>query len=201
MRQQQNEYQNIKWGAVRLINDWELLLFEHALNCLVTPARQAPYWAYQTARHYAERYNPSEGTGLISSSVPLVQDIVDFWLEEFGLDPAALTAPPAKKARQAEATPAGAGEKKPARRKVQPTPRQGQFLAFIHLYRKLHRQGPAEQEMVSYFGVTPPAAHGMIVKLEQLGLITREPGVPRSVRVAIAEGEVPPLEGVEGLPW
>jgi hypothetical protein len=27
---------------------------------------------------------------------------------------------------------------------------QGQFLAFIHLYRKLHRQGPAELDLVEF---------------------------------------------------
>jgi hypothetical protein len=58
---------------------------------------------------------------------------------------------------------------------------QGQFLAFIHLYRKLHRRGPAELDMVQFFRVTPPSVHGMVVKLEQLGLVTRERGVPRSV--------------------
>jgi Mn-dependent DtxR family transcriptional regulator len=81
------------------------------------------------------------------------------------------------------------------------THRQGQFLAFIHLYRRLHRQGPAELDMVQYFRVTPPSAHGMVVKLEELGLVTREPGVPRSVRVAIPESEIPALEEVEGPPW
>jgi repressor LexA len=84
---------------------------------------------------------------------------------------------------------------------VQVTHRQGQFLAFIHLYRKLHRQGPAELDMVQYFRVTPPSVHGMVVKLEQLGLVTRERGVPRSVRVAIPEEEIPPLEDVAGPPW
>ena len=81
------------------------------------------------------------------------------------------------------------------------THRQGQFLAFIHLYRKLHRRGPAELDMVQYFRVTPPSVHGMVVKLEQLGLVTRERGVPRSVRVAIPEEEIPPLEDVAGPPW
>ena len=47
----------------------------------------------------------------------------------------------------------------------------------------------------------PPAVHGMVVKLEQLGLITREPGVARSVRLAIPEEEIPELEDVEGPPW
>jgi hypothetical protein len=32
------------------------------------------------------------------------------------------------------------------------TYRQGQFLAFIHLYCRLHRRGPAEIDMVKYFG-------------------------------------------------
>ncbi len=81
------------------------------------------------------------------------------------------------------------------------TRRQGQFLAFIHLYRKLHRRGPAEMDLVKFFRVTPPTAHLMVVKLEELGLVTREPGVARSVRVAIPVEEVPPLEDVAGPPW
>ena len=45
--------------------------------------------------------------------------------------------------------------------------------------------------MVKFFRVTPPSAHGMVVKLEELGLVTREPGVARSIRVAISEDEIP----------
>lgn len=81
------------------------------------------------------------------------------------------------------------------------TLRQGQFLAFIHLYRRLHRQGPAETDMVKFFRVTPPAAHGMVVKLEELSLVTRESGVARSIRVAIPEEEIPKLEETDGPPW
>lgn len=81
------------------------------------------------------------------------------------------------------------------------TQRQGQFLAFIHLYRLLHRQGPAELDMVKFFRVTPPSVHGMVVKLEELGLVTRESGMARSIRVAIPEEKIPKLEEVEGLPW
>ena len=55
--------------------------------------------------------------------------------------------------------------------------------------------------MVQYFRVTPPSVHGMIVKLEQLGLVTRERGVPRSVRVAIPESRIPALEEVQGPSW
>jgi hypothetical protein len=204
MRQQQNEFKNISWGAVRLIHDWELLLFEYAVSCLVSPAREAPALAYQTARHYAERYNPSEGTGLITASVPLVQDVADFWVREFGIDVAALTAP-ARATRTAAKTSSPAAKPKPAtaadQQKPRFTPRQGQFLAFIRLYRKMHRRGPAEQDLERFFRVTPPAVHGMLVKLEELGLITREPGVYRSARVTVPDAELPPLEDVEGPPW
>ena len=81
------------------------------------------------------------------------------------------------------------------------THRQGQFLAFIHLYRKLHRRGPGELDMVKFFRITPPSAHGMAVKLEGLGLVIREKGVARSIRAAIPEDEIPTLEDTEGPPW
>ena len=44
-------------------------------------------------------------------------------------------------------------------------------------------------------------SHGMIVKLEELGLVTREPGVARSVHVAVPEKVLPSLEDVAGPPW
>lgn len=81
------------------------------------------------------------------------------------------------------------------------THRQGQFLAFIHLYGKRHRRAPAETDMVSFFGLTPPSVHSMVVKLHQLQLIDRQPRVPRSLRLVIPAEEVPPLEDVEGPPW
>ena len=58
--------------------------------------------------------------------------------------------------------------------------KQGQYLAFIDTYRKIHRRGPSEADIASYFHVTPPSVNQMMVKLEQLGLITRQAGVPRS---------------------
>ena len=55
--------------------------------------------------------------------------------------------------------------------------------------------------MVMYFRVTPPSVHSMVVKLHELGLITRQPGQARSIRVAIPKEEIPELEDVEGPPW
>jgi hypothetical protein len=199
MRAEQNEHRNIPFGVVRLITDANLLLCEYALSCLLAHEREVGTWAYQTARHYAERYDSSQGTGLISASIPLVQDIVDFWMAEYDLTPESLT--PQPKAAKAGGPPTESGTKQQGRTKVTFTPRQGQFLAFIHLYRKLHRRGPAETDLVKFFRITPPSVHGMLVKLEELGLITREPGVPRSMRVVIAAELLPELEDTDGPPW
>jgi|GEM_PF-219430 len=65
------------------------------------------------------------------------------------------------------------------------TSRQGQFLAFIHHYTTLHRRPPAEAEMVEFFHVTPPSVHQMILTLERRGLITRTPGIARSINLRL----------------
>lgn len=62
---------------------------------------------------------------------------------------------------------------------------QGQYLAFIARYTKLHRRAPAEADIQKYFRVTPPAVHDMILTLERRGLIAKAPGVARSIRVLV----------------
>ncbi len=196
---EQNEYQRIQWGPVRIVHDMDLLTVEYSLHCLLQP-HAAGQWAYRTARNYAERYDPNHGTGLIPASSPLVQDIVNFWADYYDFDP--LVDPKAVKEntgqagkrveRSKQATRAVKARKKGRRARF--TPLQGQYLAFIHLYRKLHHEGPSEQDMLQYFHVTPPSVHGMVVRLEELGLVSREPGVARSIRVAIPEEEIPVLK-------
>jgi hypothetical protein len=193
---EQNEYRRVHGGPVRVIKNTDLLLVEHALRTVLADEPSIPHWAYLTARCYSERYDSSHGTGLTPTSAPLVQDIADFWMQEIGLSTESIITQAKTRNLKKEKTPARSGKPK-----VQFTHRQGQFLAFIHLYRKLHRQGPAETNMVHYFRITPPSVHGMVVKLEQLGLVTRVPGVLRSVRVAIPESEIPELEDVQGSPW
>jgi hypothetical protein len=90
LQDEQNEHRRIKFGTVRIINDSALLVVEYALQCLVNPESKVGHWAYQTARHYTERYDSPVGTGLIKSSARLLQDIADFWLAKFGLNPEAL---------------------------------------------------------------------------------------------------------------
>lgn len=43
------------------------------------------------------------------------------------------------------------------------TPKQGQYLAFIYAYTRLHRRPPAEADMQQYFRVSPPSVHQMVL--------------------------------------
>ena len=74
------------------------------------------------------------------------------------------------------------------------TPKQGQYLAFIHYYTKLNGQPPAEHEMARYFDVSPPSAHQMVVTLEKRRLIQRIPGQARSIRLLLQREDLPGLE-------
>lgn len=73
------------------------------------------------------------------------------------------------------------------------TDKQGQYLAFIHLYTKLNRQPPAEADIQRYFQVTPSSVHDMIVTLEKNGLIRRQPGRARTIEVLVPPAELPEL--------
>ena len=74
------------------------------------------------------------------------------------------------------------------------TAKQGQYLAFIHAYRRLHGQAPVEADIQRFFRVSPPSVHQMILKLEQAGLITRQPRVARSITLAIGPEMLPELD-------
>ena len=73
------------------------------------------------------------------------------------------------------------------------TPKQGQYLAFIHLYTRLHRRPPAETDMQQYFRVSPPSVHQMVLTLERAGFISRTPRVPRSIQVLVDPRQLPEL--------
>jgi len=73
------------------------------------------------------------------------------------------------------------------------TDKQGQYLAFIYYYNKIHGCSPSEAEMQQYFQVSPPSVHQMILTLEANGLIERTPGQARSIRLLIPREELPDL--------
>jgi Mn-dependent DtxR family transcriptional regulator len=74
------------------------------------------------------------------------------------------------------------------------TPLQGQYLAFIRMYTLIHREPPAEADMQSFFRVTPPSVHQMVLTLERRGFVQRTPGKARSLRVLLDPGMLPSLK-------
>ncbi len=75
-----------------------------------------------------------------------------------------------------------------------PTPKQGQYLAFIYYYTKIMGHPPAEADIQRYFRVSPPSVHNMIVTLDQRGYISRQPGATRSIKLLISRERLPDLE-------
>ena len=73
------------------------------------------------------------------------------------------------------------------------TPKQGQYLAYIHLYTRLHRRAPAEPDMQEYFRVSPPSVHQMVLTLERAGFIQRQPRTPRSIQLLVDPKQLPEL--------
>ena len=73
------------------------------------------------------------------------------------------------------------------------TPRQGQYLAFIHAYTTINGRPPAEADMQRHFQVTPPSVHQMVINLERAGLITRVPREPRTIRILVDPDDLPVL--------
>jgi DNA-binding MarR family transcriptional regulator len=74
------------------------------------------------------------------------------------------------------------------------TPRQGQYLAFIHAYTLVNGRPPAQADIQRFFQVTPPSVHQMLLTLERGGLISRRPGMARSIAVLVDRSALPILE-------
>ena len=74
------------------------------------------------------------------------------------------------------------------------TAKQGQYLAFIYNYTRIHRCPPAESDLQYYFRVSPPSIHEMIKTLERNGFIEKSPGQARSIRLLVAAEYLPLLK-------
>ena len=71
------------------------------------------------------------------------------------------------------------------------TERQGHYLAFIHTYSYMFgKPRPV-------LAVSPPSVHQMIVTLERLELVSRVPGQPRTIKVTLADDELPRLQPIK----
>ncbi len=73
------------------------------------------------------------------------------------------------------------------------TEKQGQYLAFIYYYTKVNGYAPSELDMQSYFQVSAPSVHRMVIELEKKALIQRTPRKPRSIEVLLPRTELPEL--------
>ena len=73
------------------------------------------------------------------------------------------------------------------------TATQGQYLAFIYYYTKIHGVPPTEADMQRYFKLSPPAVHNMILTLERCGFIRRTPGASRSIQLLLTRDQLPDL--------
>jgi len=74
------------------------------------------------------------------------------------------------------------------------SPKQGQYLAFIHAYTQINRRAPAEADMQRYFQVTPPSVHQMVMTLERAGFIRKQSGVARSIKLQLGPEILPVLK-------
>jgi DNA-binding MarR family transcriptional regulator len=80
------------------------------------------------------------------------------------------------------------------------TPRQGQYLAFIHAYTLVNERPPAQADIQRFFRLTPPSVYQMLLTLEREGLISRRAGVPRSIAVLVDRALLPALEPASPQP-
>jgi len=76
------------------------------------------------------------------------------------------------------------------------TDKQGQYLAFIYYYNKIHGCSPSEAEPAALFSSLCAFCASddlMILTLEARGLIERTPGQARSIHLLIPREEIPEL--------
>jgi len=73
------------------------------------------------------------------------------------------------------------------------TEKQGQYLAFIYYYTKIHGRSPSEADLQGYFRVSPPAVHQMVLSLETRGFVERTPGQGRSLKLRLSREQLPDL--------
>ncbi|HEY3232527.1 MAG TPA: hypothetical protein VGJ87_25070 [Roseiflexaceae bacterium] len=78
LEQAQSTYENIPYGAVRIVECWDAMLVETALRCMLA-LHDTARLGYELARDYVERYNPRYGAGLIPSSAEPLEEVIGFW--------------------------------------------------------------------------------------------------------------------------
>lgn len=71
----QNEYRNDRWGSIRIVHNWQLLLMEEALD-IALASRPSPPDGYKLAADYCQNYDPRYGNSLNGPSATKIMELV-----------------------------------------------------------------------------------------------------------------------------
>ena len=71
------------------------------------------------------------------------------------------------------------------------TARQGEYLTFIQRYTEKFGVAPSFEDIGNHFCTTPPSVNNMIKTLCARGLLSKLPGVARSMRVLVPASQLP----------
>ena len=77
LRDFQSEYQNQRWGPVRIVHNWNLMLVEHGLAIYLWHT-DSPSDGYKLAADYCQNYDSRYGNGLNGPSRTKILEIVRF---------------------------------------------------------------------------------------------------------------------------
>lgn len=77
LRDFQNEYEKQRWGPVRIVHNWNLMLVEHALAIYLWHTDSSAS-GYKLAADYCQHYDPQYGNGLNGPSQTKIVEIVRF---------------------------------------------------------------------------------------------------------------------------
>lgn len=77
LRDFQDEYRQQRWGPVRIVHNWDLMLVEHGLAIHLWRT-DCPADGYKLAADYCENYDSRYGNGLNGPSRTRIEEIVRF---------------------------------------------------------------------------------------------------------------------------
>ena len=81
-KEAQSKVEHQRWADVRLVECWDLLIVETAMECILQPWYSSAI-GYQLARKHAEKFDSRYGPGLNPKSAPMMEEIAEFWGRHF----------------------------------------------------------------------------------------------------------------------
>jgi hypothetical protein len=81
----QDEYRNDRWGSVRLVGNWQLLLVEKGL-AIALGRNATPSSGYKLAADYCQNYDPQYGNTLNGPSSTKIMEIIRFMFTQEALE-------------------------------------------------------------------------------------------------------------------